>query len=77
MNNALDDIKTKIQNNRDARYKKAFNHIDYAERERRERIEVIVKEKIPSKEEENKIFEHIKKDSKTFHDEQNTLKTRV
>jgi len=51
LNNALDDIKTKIQNNRDARYKKAFNHIDYAERERRERIEVIVKEKIPSKEE--------------------------
>lgn len=32
LNKALDDIKTKIQNNRDARYKKAFNHIDYTER---------------------------------------------
>ena len=35
LNNALEEIKTKIQNNRDARFKKAFNQIDYMERERR------------------------------------------
>ena len=35
LNNALEEIKTKIQNNRDARFKKAFNQIDYLERERR------------------------------------------
>ena len=49
MNNALEDIKAKIQSNRDVRYKKAFNNIDYVERERRERLEVLIKQSIPSK----------------------------
>lgn len=32
LNNALEETKTKIQNNRDVRYKRAFNQIDYLER---------------------------------------------
>lgn len=77
LNNALEEIKTKIQNNRDVRYKRAFNQIDYVERERRERIEEKIKQMIPSKEEEEKNFEQIKKISKNHHDEQKSLKEKI
>lgn len=73
----LEATKKKIANNKESRLKKAFTHVDFLERERRERLVPKVKDAILPGEEDQRLqaswTEAAKKDYDEHHANQNKL----
>jgi len=65
LNKDLEELRQRIQNTKDNKFKKAFSHVDYLERERRIRLEPEIKDSLPTEEQEKEHITEVCKNSKT------------
>jgi hypothetical protein len=73
----LEDTRKKITNNKEARLKKIFTHIDYLERERRQLMNVNIKSLVLSPEQEEKIHELALQASKNEYEEHRVQQAKL